>query len=75
MTNSKPAIEGKTRYIDKKALSEYLGLSRFTIDMWVCQRRIPFIKMGRRVMFDLQDIEKWISQNKIIPIDRDDLPK
>ena len=68
-------VESKNRFLNKKELAEYLGLSRFSIDSWVSQRTIPFIKMGRRVLFDLRNIEDWVGRNKIIPVDRNDLPK
>ncbi len=45
-----------------------LGISIFTIDSWVSERReIPFIKMGKRVMFDLNDINEWIESHKLHP--------
>jgi len=56
------------QFLTKKELAEYLDLSIFTIDSWVSERReIPFVKMGRRVMFDLSDVGIWIENNKIKP--------
>lgn len=56
------------RFLTKKQLAKYLGLSVFTIDSWVSERReIPFIKMGRRVMFDLKDVMAWVEANKTHP--------
>ncbi len=60
----------KKVFVDKRELAEILGISVFTIDSWVSERReIPFIKMGKRVKFDLNDIQKWIEKNKIPPRD------
>lgn len=60
----------KRDFLNKKELSEFLGLSIFTIDSWVSERReIPYIKMGKRVMFDINDVQKWIEKNKISPKD------
>lgn len=57
-----------SRFLSKKELAEYLGLSVFTVDAWVSERReIPFVKMGRRVMFDLNDVLAWIESNKMQP--------
>jgi len=56
----------KKRLINKKELAEYLSLSVFTIDTWVSQNRIPYVKMGRRVLFDLDDVDKWIEQLKVL---------
>jgi excisionase family DNA binding protein len=55
-------------FLSKKELSVMLGISIFTIDSWVSERReIPFVKMGKRVMFDLNDINEWIECHKIHP--------
>lgn len=52
----------------KKELAEYLGLSVFTIDTWVSQQReIPFVRMGRRVMFDMADVSEWVEKQKVRP--------
>ena len=56
------------KFLSKKQLANYLGLSIFTIDSWVSERReIPFVKMGRRVMFDLKDVLAWVESNKTHP--------
>ena len=67
----KPASANKY-FLSKKELAEYLGVSVFTIDTWVSQRReIPFVKMGRRVMFDIADVRDWIEKSKIHPVDHE----
>lgn len=50
--------------IDAKGLSEYLNISIETVYAWTSQKRIPFIKMGRIVRFDLHDIDKWLENKK-----------
>ena len=35
-----------------------------TLYEWVAQRRIPSIKIGRRVLFDLREIDKLMSKLK-----------
>jgi len=58
----------KRAFINKKELAEFLGLSIFTIDSWVSERReIAYVKMGKKVMFDLNDVYKWIENSKILP--------
>jgi excisionase family DNA binding protein len=55
-------------FLTKKELSLMLGISIFTLDSWVSERReIPFVKMGKRVMFDLNDVVEWIECHKIHP--------
>ena len=55
----------KKRLLDKKEIAEYLNLSIYTVDTWVCQNRIPYVKIGRRVLFDLTEIDQWIEQQKV----------
>ncbi|PKN01901.1 MAG: DNA-binding protein [Elusimicrobia bacterium HGW-Elusimicrobia-1] len=45
--------------------AEYLGTTEGTLYVWVCRKRIPHIKMGRKLMFDVSDLEKWIASQKI----------
>lgn len=60
------------QFLTKKELAACLGLSVFTIDSWVSQRReIPFVKMGRRVMFDMDDVRVWVETNKVQPVEFD----
>ncbi len=55
-------------FLTKKELAAYLCLSIFTIDTWVSQKReIPFVKMGRKVMFDIKDVQEWIERSKVHP--------
>ena len=56
------------QFLNKRELSEFLGLSVFTIDSWVSERReIPFVKMGRKVMFDIADVLRWVESRKVQP--------
>jgi len=53
------------RYIGPQELSEYLGMSIRTIYFWVVQRKIPHFKLGKRVRFDLKEIELWLKDKRI----------
>lgn len=44
-----------------------LRVQRFTIYTWVSQKRIPYIKVGRRVVFNWEKIEKWLEENSSEP--------
>ena len=60
------------RLLSIREASEALGLSRHTLYSWVCQRRIPYVKAGRRTMFDTRDLDKWIERMKVHPIEEDE---
>ena len=52
------------RYVDIKRVSEYTSLPTATLYEWASQGKIPSIKIGRRVLFDLQDIDKAMARLK-----------
>jgi len=44
--------------------ARFLQISVSTLYGWVWQRRIPFVKLGRAVRFEMADLEKFIQANK-----------
>jgi excisionase family DNA binding protein len=48
---------------DKGRAAEYLGIARSTLDHWVSDRRIVFVKMGRLVKFRKNDLDRFIAKN------------
>ena len=57
------------RYLSPQELSDYSGLSVFTIYLWIRQRKIPFIKKSRLVKFDRNKIDNWFSKDEIKSIE------
>lgn len=51
------------KLIDINQLAEYIGVSTHTIYLWVSQRKIPYVKLGRNLRFRVDDIEQWIEEN------------
>ena len=47
-----------------KEVSDYTSLPMKTLYEWSSLGRIPSIKIGRRVLFDLQDIDKLMESLK-----------
>lgn len=52
------------RYANTKEVSEYTPLPVKTLYEWASLRRIPSIKLGRRVLFDLDDINSFMASLK-----------
>ena len=52
------------RYANIKEVSEYTSLSVKTLYEWASLGKIPSIKIGRRVLFDLHDIDKIMNSMK-----------
>jgi len=53
------------RLLTIKELSEYTGMSVHTLYEWVHLRKVPFVKFGRSVRFDLKDIDRFIEKLKV----------
>lgn len=51
--------------VDETAI--FLGVSVWTIRRWVSQERIPFVKLGRAVRFDKEDLLALVDRCKVKP--------
>ena len=54
-----------TRYLTITELSSYIGVPKGTLYVWVCQRRIPYVKIGSLLRFDTHEIENWIKMKRV----------
>jgi len=52
------------RLISVKEAAKLLNVSVHTLYSLVSERRIPFVKLGRRTEFDIRDLDTWIEKNK-----------
>ena len=39
-----------------------LGVSRFTLRRWLRQRRLPYHRVGRRIVLDRRDLETFLRE-------------
>jgi excisionase family DNA binding protein len=53
------------RFLKVGEVADYLGLSKNTVYSWVCQKRIPYFKVGRLVKFDRQKIDRWAETREV----------
>jgi len=54
--------------IDIKQAAKCTDLSVHTLYTMVNQRRVPFVRVGRLVKFDVEQLEKWIKQHTVLPM-------
>jgi excisionase family DNA binding protein len=48
---------------DKQAIAKHFGVSVRTVDRWIAEKRIPYIKFGRRcIRFRWGDVERAINR-------------
>ena len=53
------------KLLSVQEVATLLGLHKVTIYDWVSQRRVPFVKVGRRTMFDPREIERWLEGSTV----------
>ncbi|MDA3851243.1 MAG: helix-turn-helix domain-containing protein [Spirochaetaceae bacterium] len=57
------------KLLSKKEVAEMLGLSIYTIDKWVSlKQKLPYIRLGRRVLFQLSDVEEYLITQRVEPL-------
>lgn len=56
-------LRQKRLYSIKEA-SEYLGRSVWAVREMLWAGKMPYVKDGRRVLLDINDIDLWIEKNK-----------
>ncbi len=64
MTTSVP------RLLSVQEAAQYLNISIHTLRTWVCERRIPHVKLGRRVLFRQGDLDQLAADHLINPNDQ-----
>ncbi len=53
------------RLITAKEAGQYLSLSTDTIYRMAAQKRLPYLKIGDRVLFDIKRLDQWIEKHLI----------
>ncbi len=61
MNNSKM----EKQLLDINDCAAYLGISKNTLYSWVNQRKIPYLKCGSLLRFNIKDIDTWLNKNKV----------
>jgi len=56
--------EFQQRLISQKEAGKYLGISYWTVRDMVFRGDIPHIRIGRRVLIDIKDLEEFIQRSK-----------
>lgn len=54
-------------FIDKDALAGYLGLTRRGVECLMARRRIPYMRVGGRIRFQLSKVLKALERFEVKP--------
>jgi excisionase family DNA binding protein len=55
------------RLVTVNDAARYLAVSVSTLYGWVYQRRIPFVKVGRALRFEMSDLDNFVERNRTQP--------
>ena len=55
------------RLVTVNDAARYLSVSVSTLYGWVYQRRIPFVKVGRALRFEMSDLDNFVERNRTQP--------
>ncbi len=55
---------GEKRLISVEEAARYLGVQKSTMYSWALRRKIHSVKMCRRLLFDLEDLDRMIEAGK-----------
>ena len=53
-----------------KEVAEYLGISKATVYQYASSRRLPFVKLGTRLLFRVDEIDEWVEAHARRPLGR-----
>jgi len=56
------------RYLRVPQAASYLGLAPKTLYRYAEERRIPFNRIGRSLLFDREELDKWMQARRITPL-------
>jgi hypothetical protein len=56
-----------SQLIDRPTAAHFLGVRAQTLATWSCNHRydLPFVKIGRRVMYRIADLHAFVERNTI----------
>jgi excisionase family DNA binding protein len=55
-----------------EAVAEHLGVSVRHVRRLVYERRIPYVKWGHLVRFDVEDVNSWVAGSRIAAVETSD---
>ncbi len=54
----------ENRLLNVEGSARYLGVRKCTIYSWAARKKIPSVKIGRRLLFDRKDLDDLIEKGK-----------
>jgi hypothetical protein len=58
-----------SKYGDYAETAARYCIAKGTLQNWVSARRVPFIKLGGRIVFDLDEMDAFVAQHRVEPLE------
>ena len=55
----------ETKLLNIDETSAYLGIKKPTLYSWVFQKKIPYIKVGRMIRFNVNELLLWLEEKSV----------
>lgn len=59
-------VSGKMLKIDD--VVKKLGVSKPTLRLWIQNKSIPFVRVGKLIRFESTDLNRWIESRKVVVV-------
>jgi excisionase family DNA binding protein len=53
--------------VDRTAVE--MGVSPHTVRAWLRQRKLAYLKLGRRVLIDPEDVQRFMEKNRVAAVE------
>lgn len=62
-----PKLTSPPVLIKPRKVADLLGLSEDTLTIWRCTKRydLPYVRVGKSIMYDLRDVVSFIERRKV----------
>lgn len=47
-------------WVDTKTVAEYLNVNKQTVFVWIAQKNLPAVKVGKSWRFKLSEVDAWL---------------
>jgi excisionase family DNA binding protein len=61
-----------SRLVDVDGAAEHLSVSPRFVRRLIAQRRVPYLKVGKFVRFDMADLDAWLEACRVESVTYDD---
>ena len=51
---------GPEKWVDTKTVAEYLNVNKQTVFVWIAQKSLPAVKVGKSWRFKLSEVDAWL---------------